>query len=644
MKKIELCESEINIPSLRRASFQSDVRSNEDRHLAICLTLYNEPSNLLKSSLDSVIHSLDTLNRKNAHYRRATISIIADGESEVSHSTRAYLKTLGLQPCAHSLTDFDGSVRATLLSPSHPSASLTRRSPSGMEIRLQVVTKAQNAGKLDSHWWFYQEICPPLRPDYCFQIDAGTVLSPNAFFEICDEFDGNPETAGIASNVMISAPNDGNLLECFQCGDFAVQKTIRWPSEVFSGFLSVIPGQFSGLRWRAFSEQNSNNDPSPKDRYLRGQTCDSATERMMYLSEDRILGFELATEPDKINRLNFAPKADCHTDTCNTLSELLQQRRRWLNGSLFCRSWMIHKILSIFSDQTQPRLNRTRFAPALLNLCVQHMLEWFLPLLNILLLAVTWNSLGTLVSPISATAIFAALAGIWVLPTALALSGKIERLSPQHVQILLQLVKTVFFTIIAINLVSLAQKSDSFAYLYYLSMPFALTAGAFIGAFISNRTLVKHLRSSILTFISLAPSMWLMMSSYAFFNLHDGSWGTKGLCQKDACAAGTEQDIARQFKRLRLTIVSAWLASNLILAVVLVQTAGMSIALTVAASLQILMIATGMMGVVSAKMKRSGEPLSKIQSAAHITWRRILKSFVRRPRYFPAGNDAHKLP
>jgi len=156
--------------------------------------------------------------------------------------------------------------------------------------------------------------------------------------------------------------------------------------------------------------------------------------------------------------------------------------------------------------------------------------------------------------------------------------------------------------------------------------------------------LVKHLRSSILTFISLAPSMWLMMSSYAFFNLHDGSWGTKGLCQKDACAAGTEQDIARQFKRLRLTIVSAWLASNLILAVVLVQTAGMSIALTVAASLQILMIATGMMGVVSAKMKRSGEPLSKIQSAAHITWRRILKSFVRRPRYFPAGNDAHKLP
>jgi len=345
----------------------------------------------------------------------------------------------------------------------------------------------------------------------------------------------------------------------------------------------------------------------------------------MYLSEDRIMGFELTTEAGATNRLDFAPKADCHTDTCNTLSELLHQRRRWLNGSLFCRSWMIRKIFEIFVDGSQPLSHRARFAPALLNLSVQHMLEWFLPLLNILLLAVTWNSLTTLVSPISAGAIFAVIASIWLLPTALALSGKVHRLSAQHVQILLQLVKTTFFTIIAINLVSLAQMSESAAYLYYLSMPLALTTGAFLGAMISNRTLVKQLKASILTFISLAPSMWLMMSSFAFFNLHDGSWGTKGLCNKDNADTADEQSITAQFRWLRLTIVSAWLISNLVLGAVLLETETMGVALIAAASLQIMMIATGLLGVVSIKLRSGGYSIPRPWKSIQIIARRLIK-------------------
>lgn len=606
MKNVELFETDVNVNTDLVQPIRREQPSESVRSLAICVTLYNEPASLLQSSLESIVQSLDVLSRQNSGYSRATISIIADGEAHLSPCASAYLNALGLADREITLNGFEGRIHARELSASQSVEQFARRSPSQMEINLQFISKTENAGKLDSHWWFYQEICPQLRPDYCFQIDTGTILDPGAIAEMCSVFDLNPDTAGIASNVMIAPPRDGNLLECFQSGDFAVQKTIRWPSEVFSGFLSVIPGQFSGLRWRSFDRSKTPNKPSPKDRYLRGRKSNSATERMMYLSEDRIMGFELATESGTHNRLDFASRADCHTDTCNTLSELLHQRRRWLNGSLFCRSWMIGKIFEIFSDNTQSLSRRVGFVPTLLNLTIQHLLEWFLPLLNILLLAVTWNSLGSLVSPLSASTIFAVIAGIWLAPTALALSGAVQRLSSQQVQILLQLVKTTFFTIIAINLVSLAQKSDSAAYLYYLSMPLALMSGAFLGATISNRALLKQLKASILTFISLAPSMWLMMSSYAFFNLHDGSWGTKGLCQKDNDASETERSISRQFKRLRLTIVSAWLVSNLLLGAVLLQSGNMGIALIIAASLQIAMIATGLLGVVSIRIKRDG--------------------------------------
>ena len=624
MKNLNLCEPEINFRSGLSGAFGQEQPTEVGRSLAICLTLYNEPINLLKPSLESIIRSLDVLGHQGGNFDRTTICIIADGAAQLSNSARAYLETLTLTFQDQTQSNANANEQVRLLSPSQSSKTPVRDNPSRMGISLNLITKTVNAGKLDSHWLFYQEVCPKLSPDFCFQIDTGTILEPNAFEEMCAGFDADPDAAGLASNVMISPPDDGNLLECFQSGDFAIQKTVRWPSESFSGFLSVLPGQFSGLRWRSFAQSSKPGEPSPKDRYLRGQTCDSATERMMYLSEDRIMGFELATDSGGSNRLDFVPKADCHTDTCNTLSELLHQRRRWLNGSLFCRSWMIRKITEIFGDDTQPLSTRARFAPALLNLSIQHLLEWFLPLLNILLLAVTWRSLTSLVSLGSAGVIFLVIASIWFLPTCIALSGKVHRLSPHQVQAVLQLVKITFFTVIAINLVSLAQKSESASYLFYLSMPFALMLGAFLGALISNRALLKQLRASILTFISLAPSMWLMMSSFAFFNLHDGSWGTKGLCKKDIRDTAEEETIADQFKRLRLMIVSAWLISNGLLAAILLQSETVGIALIAAASLQIVMIVTGLLGVISIRLKREGISLARPSNLGKSIVRRLL--------------------
>jgi len=632
MKNVELCEPDVGVTSALVRPLQREQRSEGGRGIAVCLTLYNEPANLLQSSLETLIASLDQLGDQSSEFSHAVVCVIADGETHLSNSARTYLDTLGLTPQGQSLRGFKGTIDARKILPSQSLGTFVRSSSSRMEISLRLVSKTDNAGKLDSHWWFYQEICPQIQPDFCFQIDAGTVLEPNAIAEMCATFDADPNTAGIASNVMIAPPEDGNLLERFQSGDFAVQKTIRWPSEVFSGFLSVIPGQFSGLRWEAFAKPKALGEPSPKDRYLRGQHCDTATERMMYLSEDRIMGFELTTETGTINRLNFAPKADCHTDTCNTLSELLQQRRRWLNGSLFCRSWMIRKIFEIFADGSQSATHRARFAPALLNLSIQHLLEWFLPLLNILLLAVTWNSLVSLAWPYTAGVIFTVIASIWLLPTGLALTGTVKRLSSRQVEILLQIVKMTFVAIIAINLTSLAQKSETTAYLYYLSMPFALTAGAFLGALISNRALLKHLRASIFTFISLAPSMWLMLSSYAFFNLHDGSWGTKGLHQRDSVVSAKERSIAEQFKRLRLGIVSAWLISNSVLAAMLLHSDNMGIALIAAASLQIAMIATGLLGVISIKLKQTNDVLPRPWNLLKTLQRRLIRGPVSQPQ------------
>ncbi len=591
----------------------------QKQNLAICFTLYNESADLMRPSLESVINSLDALSRYDAAYRKATVCIIADGVSHISESVRLYLDSLALEPRG----SLEGEARTALSARTFHAEQLAeisgRQAPSQMEITLKLVSKAQNSGKLDSHRIFYDRICPGLNPDYCFQIDAGTLLERKAFTGMCALFEADKDTAGLASNVLIAPPGDGNIIQSFQCGDFAVQKTIRWPSEVFSGYLSVLPGQFSAIRWSSFNRTEPGGGMSPKQRYLRGQNCRSAAESMMYLSEDRVLGFELATQRGQNNRLDYAPQAVCHTDACHTIAELLLQRRRWLNGSLFCRSWMIGRILGMFVDPHCSVRQKTRFVPALFNLSAQHLLEWFLPLLNILLLAMTWISLNHVISPQLAPVIFALLATIWLLPSVLALTGHLQKWPASRVQGLLRMVSMVFFSIIGINIANLAQQPGMTAYLYYLSMPMALAGGAFAGALILNRAIIPHLKSSVLTFISLAPSMWLMMSAYAFFNLHDGSWGTKGLSRKaPADRDGKNQDLSAQFHSLRKSLLMAWIVSNCGLSIYILYAGHISAALMVAGSLQIMLITTGLFGAISTRVAQSSTaPRMQRASAAY---------------------------
>ncbi len=576
------------------------------QNLAICLTLYNETAELLRPSLESIVDSLDDLGTHDPSYKSATICIIADGSHEISKSSGLYLESLQLSQMHRTESKLTTDISSKTFPARQPVDALNRSRPSQMAITVKLITKTQNAGKLDSHRLFYDLLCPQLNPDYCFQIDAGTLLDRSAFYEMCALFESDAKTAGIASNVLIAPPSNRDVVQSFQCGDFAVQKTIRWPSEVFSGYLSVLPGQFSAVRWRTFSQSPVQGELSPKDRYLRGQICRSAAESMMYLSEDRVLGFELATQKGAGNKLGFAPKAVCHTDACNTISELLLQRRRWLNGSLFCRSWMIAKIFHLFADKTYSFAEKARFGPALFNLSAQHLLEWFLPLLNILLLAMTWVSLSNVMpSTYSAFCLFAPIATIWLSPTVLAMSGHLQHWPATRVQGLLRLVSLTFFAVIAINVTNLSQQPEMTAYLYYLSMPLALASGAFIGAAILNRAIIPHLRSSILTFISLAPSLWLMMSTYAFFNLHDGSWGTKGLSGIAGAEPSKREVFSDQFRRLRRYLVSAWVVSNGALIVILLETGNISPALMVAGTLQITLITSGLLGAISTRIGQS---------------------------------------
>jgi chitin synthase len=102
--------------------------------------------------------------------------------------------------------------------------------------------------------------------------------------------------------------------------------------ESFFGFISVLPGAFSAYRWAAIRGTPLKSYFLAEERSLRDLGPYMAN---LLLAEDRILCLEVVTRPTRAWTLRWVPNAVASTDVPDTLRELTQQRRRWLNGSFF---------------------------------------------------------------------------------------------------------------------------------------------------------------------------------------------------------------------------------------------------------------------------------------------------------------------
>jgi len=121
------------------------------------------------------------------------------------------------------------------------------------------------------------------------------------------------------------------------------------------GYIPVLPGAFSMYRWmairgeplaqyftigepcRAVSSRCAAHAPPPGFVTAEEKPINELGPAMsnMYLAEDRILCFEILARKHRQWLLRYVPGAVADTDTPQTLVELIKQRRRWLNGSLF---------------------------------------------------------------------------------------------------------------------------------------------------------------------------------------------------------------------------------------------------------------------------------------------------------------------
>ncbi|PFH46163.1 glycosyltransferase family 2 protein [Amanita thiersii Skay4041] len=562
---------------------------NRETEMLIAVTSYNEDKTLYARTLHGVMLNIRDIckTRQSKYWRRTAeegnpgwqkivVALIVDGLEPMDKSVLDILATVGVYQDGVMKKQVDGkdtvahifeyttqlSVDAT------PQLVLPQANDANNLVPVQIifVVKAKNQKKINSHRWLFNAIGNMLKPEICVLIDAGTKPGHKSIYYLWEAFYNDPNLGGCCGEIHAMIKGGKKLLNplvAAQNFEYKMSNILDKPLESSFGYVSVLPGAFSAYRFRAIQgrplEQYFHGDHSLADRLgPKGIYGMNIFTKNMFLAEDRILCFELVAKAGDKWTLTYVKPSKAETDVPESAPELIGQRRRWLNGSFAASVYALvnffklyksgHNIIRMFFFHIQ----------ALYNV-FSLIFSWFA-------LANMWLTFSIIIDllPSQKIIIFGTrlithwvnLALKWVYLSFLALQfvlalgnrPKGERaaytitLWVYAILALYLLVCSFWLTIQAFQNIpnELKNKSSTEIIKSFFTPPVGSLIAAMVstfGIYFTASFLYRdpwHMFSSFIQYLCLAPSFTNVLNVYAFCNLHDVSWGTKGSDKPEA--------------------------------------------------------------------------------------------------------------
>lgn len=345
----------------------------------------------------------------------------------------------------------------------------------------------------------------------------------------------------------------------------------------------MLPGAFSAYRFRAIQgrplQQYFHGDHTLADRLgKKGLHGMGIFTKNMFLAEDRILCFELVAKAGDRWTLTYVKPSKGETDVPEGAAELISQRRRWLNGSFAASIYSLVHFFRIYKSNH-----------GIIRLFFFHLQAVY----NAFTLIFSWFALANLWLTFSIIIDF-------VPGQIITASGTIQTVL-HWVNLAVKWVYVFFLVLQFVLALGNRPKGEKTTYvisfcvfavlgLYLIVASIALTIKAFDGidfknggGFVKELLLNKtnsvllaalaatfgiylvasilyadpwHMFTSFPQYMLIAPSFINILNVYAFCNLHDVSWGTKGSdkadalpsvdTKKDKAEPGTVEEIERE--------------------------------------------------------------------------------------------------
>ncbi|KAJ3100299.1 Chitin synthase, class 2 [Phlyctochytrium bullatum] len=314
----------------------------------IVVTMYNEGDDLFCKTMLSLYKNISYLCQRSRSstwgeqgWKSVVICIVSDGRTKINPRVLSVLGLMGVYQDGIMKNMVNGKeVKAHIFEFTSQIVVDSEMNVLGLDqgfvpVQILFCLKEKNAKKINSHRWFFNAFGPILRPNVCILIDVGTKPTSTSIYHLWKVFDRDPKVGGACGEIYAElGPGCSNLfnpLVAAQNFEYKMSNILDKPLESVFGFIAVLPGAFSAYRYAALQGM-------PLQQYFRGETMHGGSDIFaanMYLAEDRILCFELVTKIREAWLLRYVKAAKAETDVPAAVPEFISQRRRWLNGSFF---------------------------------------------------------------------------------------------------------------------------------------------------------------------------------------------------------------------------------------------------------------------------------------------------------------------
>lgn len=556
-----------------------------------------------------------------ASWKKISVCIVADGRKKLSKRTEFLMQGLGIyqKGLARNMVD-NKQVQAHLYEYTTPVGVKFKKNNTvefvcgKVPIQYILCIKENNKGKINSHRWFFQGFCKSLRPNICVLLDAGTIPGKRSIMNLWNTFKKDENVGGACGEIRAGLGKGMtklfNPLVAAQNFEYKMSNILDKPMESVFGFITVLPGAFSAYRYEAlinfklepgkkfdhtplpppYNDENlhdtfaidardlekQNNSrmviekdelikDSPLGQYFSGELKDESTgifSANMFLAEDRILCFELVTKKNGKWLLRYVKSAHATTDVPEHLSELVMQRRRWLNGSFFAAIYSISHFYYLWrSDHSV--LRTVILLVEFFYQTISILFSWFAIGNFFLVFRILTSSLadpnldfapGNILSIVFLWVYAATIVATFVLAFGNRPKGT-ERFYILVVCFFAILMAYLFFASIYISVKSITYTlcvtggniTPSFIFSNPLFRDLVVSLMSTYALFLVSSFMFLepwHIITSSIQYLLISPSYINVLNVYAFCNIHDISWGTKGddTVQKDLGVARVNKD------------------------------------------------------------------------------------------------------
>ncbi|KAI9348299.1 chitin synthase-domain-containing protein, partial [Zopfochytrium polystomum] len=546
------------------------VEYSRPTELFVVVTMYNEDEFLFCKTMTAVMKNIAYLcNRRRSStwaesgWKKAVICIVSDGRAKISPRVLAVLGVMGVyQEELMREKVNDAKVTAHIFEYTaqvcvSPEMEVKGHENGLVPVQILFCLKEKNAKKINSHRWFFNAFGQVLRPNVCVLIDVGTKPSTSSLYHLWKVFDRDPSVGGACGEIYAElGPGCSKLynpLVAAQNFEYKMSNILDKPLESVLGYISVLPGAFSAYKYSAIQGM-------PLQQYFKGETMEGGGNIFaanMYLAEDRILCFELVTKVGQAWLLRYVKAAKAETDVPSSVPEFISQRRRWLNGSFFASFHAFSHWYFIFrSGHSIPR--KLLLILEFLYNFVNMMFTWFqIGNFYLTFYFLLKNPLSSDSQGVNATSVtkFKPLGPHSFTAYSSPQQGYITSIvitficslgnRPQGSKFMYTLCMVLFALIMAVMLyissfdiaIVIQSNTLSFGNLWSTLTSNSIVRDMFVsllstyGLYMLSSLLhfePWHMFTCFLQYLLLLPSYVNILMVYAFCNLHDVSWGTKG--------------------------------------------------------------------------------------------------------------------